>query len=87
MEVVVAVIIILFLALAVFCGSLMIRLGDTTPYIDGDQWNHKGTLHIFKDGDDIYTQLELHNNNSLHEIMQNNQVIFDVRVHEYDNSR
>lgn len=48
----------------------------------GDEWNHKGVLHITHDEDGTYMSLELDNALSLSEIEQNSQVIFDVKVHD-----
>lgn len=71
--------IIIAAALAVKCFKIQ---KQTKPYTSGDQWNVKGTLHILKDADGSYMQLEFDNPNTLSEIEQNNQVIFFVKVHD-----
>ena len=73
-----SLLIIIAVVLAVKC----FKLQKQTKLTKGDHWNVKGTLHILKDTDGTYMQLELDNDHTLSEIEQNNQVIFFVKVHD-----
>lgn len=41
----------------------------------------KGTLHLFRDEDGIYMQLELNDSNIINEISESQEVIFSVERH------
>lgn len=73
-----SLLIIIAVVLAVKC----FKIQKQSKLTEGDHWNVKGTLHILKDADGTYMQLELDNNHTLSEIEQNNQVIFFVKVHD-----
>lgn len=79
--------VVIFLAncvviLAVACLYLYRKVKKLAVYTEGDQWNHKGTVHITHANDGIYMTLELNDSNSLAEIEHNGQVVFDIKIHD-----
>lgn len=71
-----------FIVVLIMSIFFAIKLRTSERYTSGDQWSHKGVLHITHDEDGTYMSLELDNAFSLSEIEQNSQVIFDVKVHD-----
>lgn len=69
--------------LAIACFVLSVKLQKAKSYTEGDQWNHKGRLHITKTEDGTYLTLELYNEQALSEIEQNGQAIFYVVIHDH----